>query len=96
MTQVLQGEGDLLPHVPTFQNAYKSYRVSFWALSKKDKDTEVPLPYWFFFHFIYKYMESILEQSRKVMGWKPHVSSLYYEFEEDNMKILTQFFRYYV
>ncbi len=36
MTQVLQGKGDFrtLFHVPTFQNAYKSYRVSFLGESR--------------------------------------------------------------
>ncbi len=32
------------------------------------------VPHWFFFYFIKKYMKSVLEQSRKIMDWKSHVS----------------------
>ncbi len=31
-------------------------------------------------------MKSVLEQSRKVMGWKCHVSWVYFKSEEDTMK----------
>ncbi len=31
-------------------------------------------------------MKSVLEQSRKVMGWKSRLMSLYFKSEEDTMK----------
>ncbi len=31
-------------------------------------------------------MKSVLEKSRKVMGWKSHVSWVYFKSEEDTMK----------
>ncbi len=31
-------------------------------------------------------MKSVLEKSRKVMGWKSHVSWVYIQSEEDTMK----------
>ncbi len=31
-------------------------------------------------------MKSVLEQTRKVMGWKSRLMSLYFKYEEDTMK----------
>ncbi len=59
---------------------YKSYRH--WSALIKI------VPHWISFFISYKkYMKSVLEKSRKVMGWKSTcLMSLYFKSEEDTMK----------